>query len=122
MAFVAAYQPIWRIGAAMWPAILVLCCTERAGATCGEHVRIAGADELPAPVHDRPCRGPNCTGGPLAPIPDAPAPHVVPTDVKGLVSTEIAPDSLGSRWLRITRLGGSPVRHSQTIFQPPRLP
>ena len=114
-------------GVVLVPAVILLCCAGRADAGCGDYVQIVGADgKVQSPAgHDsmpgeRPCQGPECTGGPKAPAPVSPAPPSPPSDVKALVADGDEADSppAGSRpACDVDRL---PVRQPSLIFHPPR--
>jgi hypothetical protein len=114
-------------GVALLPAVVLLCCAGRADAGCGDHVRIVGPDGQvrPAAGHDpvpaeRPCQGPECTGGPKAPAPVSPAPPAPTSDVKGLVGEAGDPDGTSGISRRTADPDGSPVRRPNSIFHPPR--
>jgi hypothetical protein len=120
--------PVLRTaGVALLPAVVLLCGAGRADAGCGDHVRIVGPDGTvqrpaghdPVPA-ERPCLGPECTGGPKAPAPVPPAPPGPTSDVKGLVGhagdADHSPTAGGPPTERI----GSPTRRSTAIFHPPR--
>jgi hypothetical protein len=113
-------------GVALLPAVVVLCCTGRASAECGDYVRLLGPDgrvQTPAD-HDpmpgeRPCHGPNCQGAPKAPLPVPPAPTHAP-DTKGLVVGDASQAGNDSTNHFPTESDGSPVRLPTSIFHPPR--
>ena len=115
-------------GVALLPAVVLLCCAGRADAECGGYVRIIGPDgKVQAPAdHDpmpgeRPCRGPECTGGPKAPAPVPPAPVSPNADGKALVIPAAGPPEFPSANRVPSDAGELPVRRSNSIFHPPRV-
>ena len=115
------------VGVALLPAIALLCCAGDASAECGSYVQVIGPDgKIQSPVgHDpmpaeRPCQGPECTGGPKAPAPVPPAPTSLTSDVKGLGADAGDPDQSPGSVRPATEADGSPVRGPTSIFHPPR--
>ena len=114
-------------GAVLLPAVVLLCCAGRSNATCGNYVQIIGPDgtlQLPT-GHDpmpaeRPCQGPECTGGPKAPAPVPPAPTSPLSEVKGLVGDTDDPDTSTTGYWPGSDAAGSPVRRPTSVFHPPR--
>jgi hypothetical protein len=116
----------WQAGVAILPAAILLCCAGRADAECGDYVRIIGNDGTvqPMPGHeskpaDQPCHGPFCHGGPKAPNPPPPAPTSPVPDPNGLVTETGGPDNAAATRFDLEP-DGSPVRQTQSIFDPPR--
>jgi hypothetical protein len=114
-------------GVALLPAVVMLCCAGRASAGCGDYVRIVGPDgQVQSPVgHDpmpgeRPCQGPNCSGGPKAPAPIPPAPTGPAPVVKGLVPHADRHGGLRTAGCLPPPADASPVRLPTSIFHPPR--
>ena len=114
-------------GVALLPAVLALCCPGQAAAGCGDYLQFVGPDgKVHAPMgHDpqpaeRPCHGPECTGGPRAPapVPPPPAPHF--PDAKALVDTAADPNNSPTGNRPAAEFDGSPVRRPTPIFHPPR--
>jgi hypothetical protein len=114
-------------GLALVPAVLLLCYAGRADASCGDYVKVIGPDgkaQLPA-NHDpmpteRPCQGPNCTGGPKAPAPVPPAPTSQLSDGKALVTEATSPADADSATRPTSDADGAPARQPDSIFHPPR--
>src|SRR5215207_3382759 len=91
------------VGVALLPAAALLCCAGGANAECGGYVQIVGPDGKvqPAVGHDpmpaeRPCQGPECTGGPKVPAPVPPAPPSPTSDVKGFAAVADGADGASS--------------------------
>jgi hypothetical protein len=114
-------------GLALLPAVLLLGCAGRADASCGDYLRVIGPDgKVQAPAGhdpmptDRPCQGPNCTGGPKAPAPVPPAPTNTLSDGKALVIEAASPTDANSTTRPTSDADGAPVRQPDSIFHPPR--
>ena len=114
-------------GVAVLPAVVLLCCAGRTDAGCGDHVRIVGPDGTlgpPAGHHsipsDRPCQGPECTGGPKAPAPVPPGPTSPMTEVKGVVGGAGDPGRSPGARRPASDADASPVSRPTSIFHPPR--
>lgn len=112
-------------GVAPLLAVALVCCAGRADAGCGDYVQFLGPDgrvqwpagHEPMPT-DRPCQGPECTGGPKAPVP--PAPSSLTQDVKELVTESVVSSGICSATRPVSDPDGEPVRPARTIFRPPR--
>src|SRR5215207_9159502 len=108
------------VGVALLPAAALLCCAGGANAECGGYVQIVGPDGKvqPAVGHDpmpaeRPCQGPECTGGPKVPGPTS--------DVKGFAAVADGADGASSSARPAPNADGTPIRQPGSIFHPPRL-
>jgi hypothetical protein len=114
-------------GVALLPAVVLLGCAGRADAGCGDYVKLIGPDgKVQVPTgHDpkpdeRPCQGPNCTGGPKAPAPIPPAPTNHLSDGKALVIESGDPTRDDFTVRPTSDPDGLPVRQPNSIFHPPR--
>jgi hypothetical protein len=112
-------------GAALLPAVVVLCCAGRAAAECGSYVTIIDENGQAHPAGDHgqpkaPCHGPFCDGGPMAPAPPPPAPANPFPDVKGLLAdAESDPGRNGTGRAHVDS-DGCPIHRPQSVFHPPR--
>src|SRR5687768_6522524 len=110
-------------GVALLPAVAILCCVGQADAGCGNYVQVVGPDggmqspggHDPMPA-ERPCQGPECTGGPKAPAPAPPAQTGPTSDVKGLVGGPADADRTAGRAGPAAHPDASPVRRPSSIF------
>lgn len=121
------FPAIRAVGAALVPAVALVCCAGQAQAGCGDYVTIIGPDgqaHAPAghdsPSPNRPCQGPECTGGPKAPAPIPPAPTNPSTEAKALPVTDTEGPGTGSAGRCPPAADGSPVRQPHIVFHPPR--
>ena len=115
------------VGVALLPAVALLCCAGGANAECGSYVQIIGPDGKvqPAAGHEsmpaeRPCQGPECTGGPKAPAPIPAVPTSPLTEVKGLVGDADEPLRSSGTSRSASDADGSPISRPTSIFHPPR--
>jgi hypothetical protein len=115
------------VGAAVVPAVVLLCCANSAAAGCGDYVTILGPDgklQMPAGHGNEPtkapCHGPNCSGAPKAPAPIPPAPTSPAPVVKALVPLADGQPGDPGRGRLPPPPDGSPVRLTSFIFHPPR--
>lgn len=111
--------PACAVGVAALLAVAIWAGEARAG--CGDHVVILKkADGTPGDSPKPPCRGPNCSLSPPAPLPLLPAPVSPSTPSHDAVLAGEPPaDPVRDDWIRLDHLPPSSGRPAD-IFHPPR--
>src|SRR5262245_31531341 len=108
-------------------AVLVVFAPQRAQAECGDYLMIGRHkakmtdDSSPKPTVPCPCKGPQCSQRPEAPVlPPAPPPSVAPGEWAPIFTRLIAPSDMKCGFLR-EPLASRPIDRTDPIFHPPRL-